>query len=332
MAIKKVLILKGLPASGKSTYANQLLANKRDNWVRFNKDTARLQYFNSEWSKPRENFVVEMRDAAITFAMIRGYNIIIDDTNFAPQHEQEVRKIVDFWNNNTASTSLEPQDKYEVEVKFFNVNVDECVRRNDQRNKKLRAAGLPILVRGSIIWDMYNKYVKGNYPELEYVKPEEEPAPVYTPPKDKPKCILVDLDGTLAHMTTRKGRPFEWHRVGEDALDETVAQIVRTYYDLGHSNWADDDPEPKVIILSGRDGICRSETEQWLSDNKIRYDKLLMRKIGDNRKDSITKCEIFEAEIRDNYQVMFVLDDRNQVVEMWRGLGLKVLQVAEGDF
>ena len=32
------------------------------------------------------------------------------------------------------------------------------------------------------------------------------------------------------------------------------------------------------------------------------------------------------------YDVEFVLDDRDRVVKMWRDRGLKVLQVAEGDF
>lgn len=57
-----------------------------------------------------------------------------------------------------------------------------------------------------------------------------------------------------------------------------------------------------------------------------------MRPEGDIRKDSIVKREIFENYIRDYYNIQFVLDDRNQVVEMWRSLGLKCLQVQEGDF
>lgn len=51
-----------------------------------------------------------------------------------------------------------------------------------------------------------------------------------------------------------------------------------------------------------------------------------------NRKDVVIKRELFDRYIRDNYQVLFVLDDRNQVVDMWRELGLKCLQVAPGDF
>jgi hypothetical protein len=57
-----------------------------------------------------------------------------------------------------------------------------------------------------------------------------------------------------------------------------------------------------------------------------------MRQTDDNRKDSIIKEEIYDAHIRGKYNVLFVLDDRDQVVQMWRSLGLTVLQCNEGDF
>ena len=57
-----------------------------------------------------------------------------------------------------------------------------------------------------------------------------------------------------------------------------------------------------------------------------------MREEGDRRKDNIVKYEIFNKFIRDKYCVNYVLDDRNQVVEMWRKLGLRTLQVADGNF
>lgn len=57
-----------------------------------------------------------------------------------------------------------------------------------------------------------------------------------------------------------------------------------------------------------------------------------MRKSGDMRKDSIVKREMFDEHIRGRYNVNFVLDDRNQVVELWRSMGLTCLQVADGDF
>lgn len=60
--------------------------------------------------------------------------------------------------------------------------------------------------------------------------------------------------------------------------------------------------------------------------------ELHMRPAGDRRRDSIVKAELFDRHVRDQYRVLVVLDDRKQVVEMWRSLGLTCLQVAEGDF
>jgi hypothetical protein len=58
-----------------------------------------------------------------------------------------------------------------------------------------------------------------------------------------------------------------------------------------------------------------------------------MRAPKDQRKDSIVKKELFEESVRNNYNILFALDDRNQVVDMWRKeLGIKCLQVNYGDF
>lgn len=134
--------------------------------------------------------------------------------------------------------------------------------------------------------------------------------------------LCCDIDGTLALMSDRS--PFDWHRVGEDKLNAPIASIVRKY-----------SKKPslvRVILVSGRDSICRPETEAWLKDNYIEYTQLIMRPKGDNRKDSIVKQELYETYIEPDYKVLFVLDDRDQVVKMWRELGLTCLQVAEGDF
>jgi hypothetical protein len=65
----------------------------------------------------------------------------------------------------------------------------------------------------------------------------------------------------------------------------------------------------------------------------IYFDEIFMRPEGNNEKDSVIKKRLFEQHIRGKYYVDFVLDDRDQVVKMWRHeLGLPCLQVAEGNF
>ena len=57
-----------------------------------------------------------------------------------------------------------------------------------------------------------------------------------------------------------------------------------------------------------------------------------MRSTEDNRKDAVVKREIYDNWIKDKYNVLAVFDDRNQCVDMWRGLGLTCLQVDYGNF
>jgi hypothetical protein len=73
-------------------------------------------------------------------------------------------------------------------------------------------------------------------------------------------------------------------------------------------------------------------TEDWLKFYDIDYNQLIMRRTGDTRKDSIIKEEIFWEQIEPHYNVIAVFDDRDQVVKMWRSLGLKCLQVDYGNF
>ena len=123
----------------------------------------------------------------------------------------------------------------------------------------------------------------------------------------KKKAVVVDVDGTIALMEGKR-TPFEWEKVGLDS------------------------PNTPIIIVSGRDGCCRKETEKWLVDNEVPVDQFFMRPAGDVRRDSVIKEEIFHRFIEPMYEVELVLDDRNQTVAKWRELGLTCLQVADGDF
>jgi len=166
----------------------------------------------------------------------------------------------------------------------------------------------------------------------------------------KELAIIVDVDGTLADMRGIRG-PFEWDKVHLDRPHQDVIELIRDLTKVGDDLWndADDDdynrcphgcsPAPigwdrkyKIIITTGRDGVCEEATRQWLKDNGVHFDDFYIRKAGDFRKDNIIKSEIYMDHIRPKYDVKFVIDDRDQVVEMWRSLGLRCLQVAPGNF
>ena len=135
------------------------------------------------------------------------------------------------------------------------------------------------------------------------------------------KAIICDIDGTLA---IRNGRgPFEHGKSNTDTLCKEVKNLL----DLYKSNGC------KIIIFSGRQDRFKEITIKWLKDNDVNYDNIYLRRTDDKREDSIVKMELYNKYIKDIYDVEFVVDDRNQVVDMWRkDLGLKCFQVDYGDF
>jgi hypothetical protein len=143
----------------------------------------------------------------------------------------------------------------------------------------------------------------------------------YVPPHGAPTAVLVDLDGTVAVLGERS--PHDMHRVGEDLPNRAVIETVRAMHAAGH----------RIVYCSGRRDDAREATEAWLAMNVgVDYDAVYMRSIGDSRRDSVVKAEIFEKHLRHAYDILCVLDDRRQVVRMWRALGLTVFQVDDGDF
>lgn len=139
-----------------------------------------------------------------------------------------------------------------------------------------------------------------------------------------PKAIICDLDGTLALLGNRN--PHDTGRALEDALNNPVANVIEVY---AHQTMFD----VRLVLLSGRQEKFRRITEEWLQLHSItHYEALYLRPQNDRRPDFMVKQEIYEKEIKHTYDVLFVLEDRNQVVKMWREIGLTCFQVAYGDF
>jgi len=143
-----------------------------------------------------------------------------------------------------------------------------------------------------------------------------------------PNAIICDIDGTLALMGNRS--PFDYTQVINDKPNYPIIGLINTYvhYDRMNPHW-----EPtRILLVTGREETCREMTKTWMDHNGVPFDALFMRPKGDRRVDYVVKQEIYEREIHHQYNVLFVLDDRNKAVKMWRFLGLTCLQVAPGDF
>lgn len=290
--MSKVILTKGLPASGKSTWAKQYL-KENTNAVRTNKDELRAMLHEGVWSKEKEWFVVHVRDFIINQAMKDGHDVVVDDTNLHPKHENHIRELVLGYNTqNNNSVAFEIKE-------FLDISLEECIKRDQNRENK---------VGSKAIQQMYNQFLK------------PITTPIFKQDKNLPWAIISDLDGTLANLNGRDA--YNASTCENDLVNDVVADILSLYKKRGDA----------IVLVSGRDSQWKPQTEAWLKKNNILYDHLFMRPIKDARKDSIIKQEIYDNNIKDKYNVGFVLDDRDQVIAFWRGLGLTCLQVNYGNF
>lgn len=139
-----------------------------------------------------------------------------------------------------------------------------------------------------------------------------------------PDCILCDIDGTLAFLGGGRD-PYDSSRAMEDTINMPVAEILEVF--KFHR------PDVLIIFVTGRHKADYEVTAKWLYEVAgFSGNAIYMRATGDKRKDSIVKQELYEKHIKGELNVLFVLDDRQQVVDMWRAIGLTCLQVAPGDF
>jgi predicted kinase len=300
-----VTLTYGLPASGKSTWAKDQVNLMGDRVVRVNMDDIRTM-LGLPYSKNAEELALRIQDSAIVSAISSGKHVIVDNTHIEKKMPTRIKRLFD------GDVVFQVQD-------FTRVPVQTCINRDLVRASQGRPA-----VGEEVIRRMAGRLSKTSWKLTEEWMNDVVLSPLYVPNPTKPLAIVYDLDGTVARHDHRS--PYDYSRIHTDGLHSEIADIICKYatYDTYYA-----------IALSGRPDINdhRKQTEDWLDRFGIPCDQLLMRPadmLNDN--DADVKQFLFDKYIRDNFVVDFWLDDRDRVVRRMRKLGLRVLQVAEGNF
>lgn len=292
---KKLIILFGIPASGKSTWRANYIHERNKDHVSVgytNKDEIRLYLKSEKGTKNvNENTVVNREDELIEHLLKDHDEVIIDNTNLNLKHLDRYQ----------LHASIHDAV---IEYKFMDDswNVGLCHKRNLNRDAKV-----PVEVIENMAIDFVRAWWKLNH----HIMPNE----VLLPPINS-ECVVFDIDGTLAMNAANARGWYEWEKVGIDTVIDHVAELVR-FYNMRY----------RVILLSGRDAVCRQQTIDWLDKNFIPYDELHMRPEGSMESDVLVKRKLFEDNVYKKYHVVAMFDDRQQVCRLWRGLDLPIFQV-----
>jgi len=291
---KQIIVTVGVPASGKSTWAKNFV-RENPSFVKIERDDFRYGMKNiSIGDKQFENFITELQYKAIHTALNNKYNVIVSDTNCNLKYLKILLE--------------EFKYKADVILKFFSESLETCYERDANRERSVGKDVIDKMWKG--YQEVYNYFETWNFLRQEFI---------YSPtPFDDSleNCIIVDLDGTLAHANGKRGY-YDWKNVGMDDVDLDVLEMIQASFEYGH----------KIVFLTGRSKECYSETFDWILKNVGKFQfSLLMREPKDFRPSTIVKKELYENFVKRKYNVIFALDDKEDVCEMWRSLGIKALQ------
>lgn len=306
-------IYRGIQGSGKSTLAEERAAQDGGRLVGRDRIRALLGVRGLGTAK-QEKEVTEIQGRLIVEGLRSGQSVHVDDMNLKNKYVARLLGL---------AQSVETEDR-KVGIRVLdltNVPPETCVLRDAQRSPGNGHIG------AKMIWDNYRRFVKGRpyplpMPEKPELDPRMTPAVPYIPDMTKPKAIIIDLDGTTALKHPSRGYHDYDERVALDYPNQNVIRVIQPMLLSGYV----------PIFVSGRKGnpTCRQATNNWIRKNITAGTFYLwMREPHDNRPDWIVKNELFDQGIRDHFNVIAVFDDRQQVVDRWRELGLTVCQVAK---
>lgn len=187
--MSRIVLMRGLPASGKSTHARSLI-EKNGNYKRVNRDDLRSMIDNGKHSTSKEKYIRKVELAIAELYLAEGFNIIVDDCNLS-EHAM------------TMWREFAREHKAQMEVKdFTDVPVEECIERDRRRQN---------YVGEQVIRKMYKDFLQ--------VKPQP---PAYV--EGLPDVVLCDLDGTLALLNGRN--PYDASLCEDDVVNEVVRSIL----------------------------------------------------------------------------------------------------------
>ena len=142
--MSKLVLLRGLPASGKSTHALKLVMQ---GYKRINADDLRLMIDNGNYSKTNEKYVTDVCQTMAALALQERLNVVVDNTNFNPFHVKYFK-------------ALCRDTRSELEIVDINTPLDICIQRDLERTKGR--------VGKDVIMKMYNRwFVNGQFPKVE---------------------------------------------------------------------------------------------------------------------------------------------------------------------
>lgn len=301
----KAIITRGFPASGKSTYAQKLVAE--NGFREVNSDEIRaLMGFPAVGTEEQEVAVNGIKETLIAAHATECNDIVVSDTNLVSRH---LKKLIAFCESNG----------YEIELVDFRPELHTLIKRDRRREKS---------VGEDVIRTLWKKYPYKEWKTLTELQEENKrsaDSATFTPVKQDPSlppAVVVDVDSTLARPAHRD--PLDGTRLETDEPNRNIIDLVKSL-----------SADHTIIVLTGRRERHYDITSWWLDAHSVPYTELRMRSDSDDRRDTVFKRQHLE-EITERYHIRYWIEDRRRVVDMVRAslpdTPTVCLQVVDGNY
>ena len=297
----QLTVLVGPPAAGKSKYAHGLIYEDGDHG-------ADNVYVNQDKHGKQGHMDV------FNISLVARQSIIIDRMGFSKEQRQRYIKPA-------------KEAGYTTKIVVLHENKETCIKRGKLRLEKEYHETIKTEqdLRKAINF-FFSNYERPTLDEADEVE--------FRYPKQSMVLhgVICDIDGTMSdpehrlHFVRGEGRK-DWknfllpQNVEQDGLNKWCRTITNSL----RANHI-------IIMCSGRTDSLEKTTREWLEKHKVQFDHLFMRPRDDHRQDYIIKEIILDFEILTRVQPFFAIDDRKQVVDLWRRRGITALACSDGDF
>jgi predicted kinase len=297
MTEQEFIVTRGLPASGKSTWAKQWVV-AAPNRVRVNRDDIREEFYGKDYKQngDAENKVSEIENNRLHAALRSKKSVVSDNMHLNPRFLKNFHKMA-------------AQYGLKLAHRDFPIDIEEAKRRNAARERVVPPEIIDKIAREQLGPNGEFHYFDGDYTPRPFVKPER-----------KESGIVVDLDGTLVdvrpirHFVRGKYRNFDmFHR--SSAFCEPNPEVLDMVKDAEKYGIP-------IIIVSARQEAYREVSEDWLNRYGVNFSNMYLRPQEDSRPDYLVKHDILKN-IREDYNVLRAIDDNPNVRDVWLSNGIE---------
>lgn len=301
--MSKLIMMKGLPRSGKSTWAKDFVA-KSGNAVIVSRDALRDMLHDGKWSGRNEKVTMAAQKALVEHLLQNVQTVIVDDTNLGDYHLAR-------WQGVAKEMGASFEVHHEQES-YLPTLIQRDIKSSTPRGEKT--------ITGMA---MSNGYVSF------------DPDSVVVCDLDGTLCDISHRVHLVADKDNR-----DWNKFFEltpgDSIRKTTEEMLLKFKEADKTIiFVSARPEKcradTEAWLSKHYFFNENvEGDVYIPGKKVTgYFTLIMRPDHDTRDDAIVKKEILDKYLKTEW-IHAVIDDRPKVVRMWRENGLNVIDVGDG--